>query len=141
MNNTPERDRGLLGLVERLIKRPESGAAAKAAQSTDDGAREGLDPVVPEDKAPVSLEPELAIESTRILSRAELADTMLRGLKAVDGCPRDGLEITIYGARPWNALLRITPAAGSIDAAAWRARVQNMVLLFRDQYQIAEDGN
>lgn len=136
MTETPERDRGLFSLVERLIKRP---APAVPAKPVDEDARDGLDPIVPDDKAPVSLEPQLTIESTRTLNRAELADIILRALQATDDCPPNGFEIVVYGTRPWNALLRITPAAGAVNAETWRDRLRTMVLLFREQYQVAED--
>jgi hypothetical protein len=36
-------------------------------------------------------------------------------------------------------MLRITPAAGVLpDAKAWRARLQDMVQLLRDQYDVTE---
>jgi hypothetical protein len=77
--------------------------------------------------------------STRSVDRAQLGDIILRALQATEGCPQRGFEVTVYGSRPWNALLRITPLAGAPDAAAWRARLETMVLLFREQYELKED--
>ncbi|UGV27251.1 hypothetical protein E0H22_17095 [Rhodopseudomonas boonkerdii] len=140
MTETTERDRGLLSLIDRLVKRPNTGSATKPLDAaTDDGAREGLDPVVPEAKAPVSLEPQIAVESTRDVTRIELADLIVKALKASEGYPDSGFEITVYGAHPWNAMLRITPAAGAVNAETWRDRLQAVVLLFRDRYEIKED--
>lgn len=148
-----ERDRGLLSLIDRLVKRPGAGAATKPLDTsksvdgklnltaTDEGAREGLDPIVPEDKAPVSLEPEIAVESTREVTRAELAELIIKALQAGDKYPTSGFEITVYGSRPWNALLRILPAAGPVKADIWRDRLQTVVLLFRDRYEIKENAD
>lgn len=141
-----ERDRGLLSLIDRLVKRPGASAATKPFDTPkpvapDDGAGEGLDPIVPEEKAPVSLEPQLSIESTRDVTRTELADLIVKALRASEGYPSSGFEITVYGSRPWNAMLRVTPAAGSVNADGWRARLQAVVLLFRDRYEIKEDAD
>jgi hypothetical protein len=140
VTETPDRDRGLLGLVERLIGK--SGdpdpAPAKPVPGIDADVKAGFDPVV-EDAPADSLEPQLSVEGTRSVTRGELADVILRALQAIESCPQNGFEVTVYGSRPWNAMLRITPAAGAmLDAKAWRTRVQDMVLLLRDQYDLTE---
>lgn len=132
-------DRGLLGLVERIMRKPAPPEAPKPAADVDVGMADGLDPVLKEEVAPASLEPAIAIESTRELTRAQLADVILRALHGIDGCPPKGFEVTIYGHRPWNAMLRVTPAAGALrDAASWRRRVQDMVQSLRDQYELTD---
>jgi hypothetical protein len=139
VKETPERDRGLLGLVERIMRRPGDPEPIKTETDADADTRDGLDPVVAEDAAPASLEPQLSVESTRTLGRSEIADVILRALRGIDGCPPDGFEVVVYGTRPWNAMLRITPAAGAVpDARAWRQRVQDMVQLLRHQYELSE---
>lgn len=131
--DTPERDRGLLGLVERIMRRPE-------AAETGIDRQDAIDPVIPGEVTPTSLEPQVSIESTRSLTRTELAGIILRALRRIDGCPARGLQVIVYGSRPWNAMLRITPAAGPVaDASAWRARVQSMIPLLRQQYDLVED--
>jgi hypothetical protein len=159
VSETTDRDRGLLSLIDRLVKRPGGAAATKpfeAAQSDsggqkaasgdklaapDEGASDGLDPIVPEEKAPASLEPLLAVESTREVNRSELAELIVKALQAGDKYPKSGFEITVYGSRPWNAMLRVTPAAGPVNAEIWRDRLQTVVLLFRDRYEIKEDAD
>ena len=137
MKETPQRDRGLLGLVERLMRRP--GDPEPIRPEPDADTRDGFDPVVAGENPAASLEPQLAVESTRTLDRSEIADVILRALKGIDGCPTAGFEVVVYGTRPWNAMLRITPAAGAVpDARAWRQRVQDMVQLLRHQYELRE---
>jgi hypothetical protein len=138
VTETPDRDRGLLGLVERLIRKSGDPDPAKPVSEIDADVKAGFDPVV--DDAPAdSLEPQLSVEGTRSVTRDELADVILRALQAIEGCPQNGFEVTVYGSRPWNAMLRITPAAGAmLDAKAWRVRVQDMVLRLRDQYDLTE---
>lgn len=139
MSESTDRDRGLLSLIERLVKRPEPAAPRTAPDgptAPDEGRAEGLDPVVPESKPATSLEPQLSVETLRKVDAGKLADLVLRALQAGEGCPAKGFEVTVYGVRPWNAMLRITPAAGAVDAAAWRKRLQTVVQLFREQYEL-----
>jgi hypothetical protein len=66
-----------------------------------------------------------------------MTEIILRALRAIDGCPKQGLDVVVYGSRPWNAMLRITPAAGPVaDASAWRARVRAMAVVLRGQYDV-----
>ena len=137
MKGRHDRDRGRLGLVERIMKRPSDPEPVRPEPDAD--ARDGFGPVVAEENPAASLEPQLAVESTRTLDRSEIADVILRALKGIDGCPAAGFEVVVYGTRPWKAMLRITPAAGSVpDARDWRQRVQDMVLLLRNQYELRE---
>lgn len=139
MKEPTERDRGLLGLVERLMKTSVASAAAKVAPRTDPDAKDGLDTVATASAAPASLEPQLSVEATRTLSHAEMADMILRTLHGIEGCPEQGFEVIIYGSAPWNAMLRITPAAGPLPHAdAWRSRVRELVPLLRDQYDLTD---
>lgn len=153
MSETNERDRGLLSLIDRLVKRPGAGAATKPFETAkpagdsktpappDDGAREGLDPIVPDNKPQASLEPVIAVESTREVTRTELAELIIKALQAGEKYPTKGFEITVYGSQPWNAMLRILPAAGPVNAKVWRERLQTVVLLFRDRYEIKESAD
>lgn len=146
-----ERDRGLLSLIDRLVKRPGASAATKPFETAkpaggkeiaiDEGTRDGLDPIVPENKAPVSLEPELTVESTREVSRDELAELIIKALQAGEKYPTKGFEIVVYGSRPWNAMLRILPVAGAVKADIWRDRLQTVVLLFRDRYEVKDNAD
>lgn len=132
-----ERDTGLLGLVERLVGRssePREVKPAPAVVPPDDG----LGPLLQNDAAPGLLEPQLTVEGPQTKTPAEMAEIILRALQAIEGCPRRGFEVTVYGAYPWNAMLRITPAAGAIDAALWRARVREMAHVMRGQYEVGE---
>ncbi|RYX86975.1 MAG: hypothetical protein EON84_21260 [Bradyrhizobiaceae bacterium] len=145
MTEAAERDRGLLSLIDRLVKKPGPVVATKAPHADqpaiDDGAREGLDPIVTDDAPQASLEPQLAVESTRSVSRSELASLVLKALQATEQAPISGVEITIYGERPWNAMLRVTPAAGPVKADLWRERLRTVVVLFRERYDVMPDAS
>ncbi|CAN5463432.1 hypothetical protein BH11PSE4_BH11PSE4_35070 [soil metagenome] len=138
MTKSTERDHGLLSMIERIMRRPGDSETAKSA-ADEAAAQDLLDPVVDVEAAPAMLEPQRSVEGERTCSRAEMADIILRALRAIDGCPKQGLEVTVYGAGPWNAMLRITPGAGPLkDAAAWRNRVRDMVPRLREQFELLD---
>jgi hypothetical protein len=130
-----ERDRGLLSLVERIMKRP----AERNRGAADGQAVDPATPVAASDLPLQSLEPQLSIESTGHVSRGAMAEMILRALAARTDCPKHGFEVTVYGNRPWNAMLRITPMAGPIrDAGSWHERVREMVPRLREQYELTD---
>jgi hypothetical protein len=43
----------------------------------------------------------------------ELAAMILADLRQVEGCPKDGVNVTVYGL-PWNAMLMYGTAAGPV---------------------------
>ena len=43
----------------------------------------------------------------------ELQAMILEDLRKVDGCPRQGVNITVYGM-PWNAMMMFGVAAGPV---------------------------
>lgn len=44
---------------------------------------------------------------------AELETMILEDLRNVDGCPKHGLNVTVYGI-PWSAMLMFGAAAGPV---------------------------
>jgi hypothetical protein len=83
-----------------------------------------------------------ASEGKRQLRTAgELADIILNALRAVDGVPERGFVITVYGSRPWNAMLTIKPEAGRIkDVQLWRQRVQDIGARLRRDFDLIDEG-
>jgi len=134
MAEPTDHDQGLLGLVERLLRRPEKPLPAKA-----DAAEDGLGPAVEVEAPPELLEPQISVEGPQTKTPAEMAEIILRALRAIAGCPAQGFEVIVYGSHPWNAMLRITPAAGGLpDGALWRARVRTMAHVLRGQYDVVD---
>eukprot|EP01035_Chromulina_nebulosa_P006294 gene6293-biopygen5346 len=132
-------DHGLLGLVDRLLRKPErrDSTVVKAAPADD-----GLGPAVPVAALPSLLEPQLSAEAARTCTPAEMADIILRALRTTEGCPQQGFEISIYGSSPWNAMLRITPAAGPVaNPTQWRTRVRDMVPVLRGQFDVVDQAD
>jgi hypothetical protein len=53
-------------------------------------------------------------EHTKELKTAEELQAMiLEDLRNVDGCPKQGVNVTVYGI-PWNAMLMFGAAAGPV---------------------------
>ena len=44
----------------------------------------------------------------------ELAAMILNDLRQVEGCPKDGVNVTVYGLNPWNVWLSFGAAAGPV---------------------------
>lgn len=149
MDNAPPGER-VLALINRFLQKagdaPASTAAGDIPEKEKDAVSDNAD--VKGDKfgeqtkeqAPLSLEPQMFVEGPRTRTSGEMADIILRALQAIDGCPKRGFEITVYGSNPWNAMLRITPAAGLTPVAAplWRERIRVLVPLLREQYEVMD---
>lgn len=48
----------------------------------------------------------------------ELAAMILHDLSGVDGCPKRGVKVTVYGLNPWNSLLTFGADAGPVPNKA-----------------------
>jgi hypothetical protein len=44
----------------------------------------------------------------------ELAAMILSDLKEIKGCPKVGINVTVYGSNPWNSWLSFGGAAGPV---------------------------
>ena len=77
---------------------------------------------------------------SRRKTAADLEAIILRALQTLDGVPKAGFVVTVYGSNPWNAMLTIKPEAGRLaDPALWRGRVRDMAVRLRQDYDLAED--
>jgi hypothetical protein len=126
---------------------PESDPEPKPDQTADaqEPTKADETPVmaVAEAQAPPPVEATpFASEGKRQLRTAgELADIILNALRAVDGVPERGFVITVYGSRPWNAMLTIKPEAGRIkDVQLWRQRVQDIGARLRRDFDLIDEG-
>jgi hypothetical protein len=48
----------------------------------------------------------------------ELAAMILQDLSSVDGCPKRGVTVTVYGLNPWNSMLTFGVDAGPVPNKA-----------------------
>ena len=52
-------------------------------------------------------------EAKQLKTAEELEAMILEDLSAIDGCPAQGVNVTVYGI-PWNAMLMFSAAAGPV---------------------------
>lgn len=45
---------------------------------------------------------------------SELAEMIRQDLGKVEGCPKHGVNVTVYGLNPWNAMLMFDANAGAV---------------------------
>ena len=55
-----------------------------------------------------------AIPKKEDRSAEELAAMIHADLSKIDGCPKRGVRVTVYGLRPWNSLLTFGMEAGAV---------------------------
>lgn len=92
--------------------------------------------------------PEVAVEAhsdrpaagptvKEIKTAAELAQMIEADLATHPQCPK-GLQVTVYGAALWRAMLTITPAAGPVrDPQEWRDLTEELAERLRKRYDLA----
>jgi hypothetical protein len=67
---------------------------------------------------------------------AELAQMIEADLAKHPQCPK-GLQVTVYGATHWRAMLTITPAAGPVrDPQEWRDLTEELAERLRNRYDL-----
>jgi hypothetical protein len=145
VTDNDELDSGLLALVQSVL---EPGVKPQAEVQTGTKTETGAEPEIesetesvaePADDSRLEAAPAISNELTRERSAEELAAIILNALRTLDGSPKEGFLVTVYGANPWNAMLTITPAAGAIkDAPLWRERVKEMAIRLRQHYDLVE---
>jgi hypothetical protein len=131
---------GIFSLVQHVFGKPTREAEASVADTSQNAQTENVETgdtpvaeVVKGESTAVTQEPRREIRTPNEM--AAFISTTLHAL----GCPEDGFVVTVYGSQPWNALLTITPAAGPVqDAALWRARVQDLAVRLRKEFDVSE---
>jgi hypothetical protein len=68
---------------------------------------------------------------------AELAQMIEADLAKHPQCPKDGFQVTVYGASLWRAMLTIAPAAGPIrNPQEWRNLTESLAERLRERYDL-----
>jgi hypothetical protein len=148
VTDNEELDPGLLALVQSVLEpgikpKVEVQTETKTETEPETEIEPETEPVIglarPADDSKPEAAPAIFNELTRARSAEELAAIILNALRTLDGSPKNGFAVTVYGANPWNAMLTITPAAGAIkDAPLWRERVKEMAIRLREHYDLVE---
>jgi hypothetical protein len=89
--------------------------------------------------SPVSSRPNRASNTRNELkTAAELAAMIEADLAQHPECPKNGFQITVYGATHWRAMLTITPAAGRVrEPQKWRDLTDELAERLRQRYDLA----
>jgi hypothetical protein len=69
-------------------------------------------PATPEAEQPQGLTPPIPVKEKR--TAEELAAMIRQDLSSVDGCPKRGVTVTVYGLNPWNSMLTFGVDAGPV---------------------------
>jgi hypothetical protein len=75
-----------------------------------------------------------------ILSADKVQDLLVQGLAKMPGFPERGVSVTVYGSRPWNAMLSF--AVGSVSyqsAIALRGALRGIVNSLRPTIDVEPD--
>jgi hypothetical protein len=76
-----------------------------------------------------------------MLPADELQRLVLQGLRQIPDFPERGVAVTVYGSRPWNAMLNFAPRSTSqSNAPVFRKALTEIVLELRKQVEI-DDGH
>jgi hypothetical protein len=140
-------DKGLLALIQGVLGTRHSAPPPEFDLPRDDPPApvETAEPAPaaenPAAEAVAGNEPERPADTYgRRKSADELAAIILKALQTLDGAPASGFAVTVYGGNPWNAMLTIKPEAGPIaDPGLWRARVREMAVRLRQDFDLTED--
>jgi hypothetical protein len=98
-----------LTAAERGILRLLAGRQTNQAFAFDEGAKE------PETSAVNRLaQHPAAIPVKQTKTTDELAAMIYQDLSQLEGCPKRGVKVTVYGLNPWNSLLTFGVHAGPV---------------------------
>jgi hypothetical protein len=90
--------------------------------------------------SPGGMQSAISKDGRQSRTASEMADIILNALRADYPAPARGFVVTVYGSRPWNAMLTIKPEAGRIkDARLWRERVQDIGAQLRRDFDIIHE--
>ncbi|MBR0717540.1 hypothetical protein [Bradyrhizobium liaoningense] len=127
------KEAGLAALISSIFAPPTSPATAPPAPEMPPTLQE--EPVTaaaPPAKPVASLSAGDTDEKRARLPAVAIADLVLGELRKVDGFPKAGVSITVYGSRPWNAMIRFAPfSTTSQDATRLRRALPEIVFRLR----------
>ena len=155
------KDAGLVALITGILggkraeeQAPEPHPLADASPSAPTGAPAIVPPVLeipptlqeealtasaPSTKPAVPASAGSPDEKRARLPAVAIADLVLGELRKVDGFPKSGVSITVYGYRNWNAMVRFAPFSTTSQNAA-RLRHALPDIVFRLRQYVDLDG-
>jgi hypothetical protein len=78
----------------------------------------------------------------RTLTGDEVRSLILESLGQIPNFPKRGVAVTVYGFRPWNAMLNFAPRSTShSEALVFREALADIVRELRPQVEVDIEGN
>jgi hypothetical protein len=81
----------------------------------------------------------IAVPARGLRTANELAAMILADLSRLEGCPKQGVKVTVYGCNPWNCWLSFAPAAGPVRN---KTEIQNFCQIITERlkrlYEISD---
>jgi hypothetical protein len=148
-----EETSGLLGMLSRALSRPTDGFKFEIvpAHEQKPPPEPNVDVVGPPEllgsavqKQPAEPELQFAAQllpvKRRTLSTDKVQWLILESLRQIPDFPDRGVAVTVYGFRPWNAMLNFAPGSTSHgEAIAFREALADIVRELRTQIEIDAD--
>jgi hypothetical protein len=80
-------------------------------------------------------EPTAATRKMRTISADHLQNLILAAFQKIEGFPKDGVSITVYGLRPWNVMITFAPGSASFqNATMYREMLPQIVAKLREEF-------
>jgi hypothetical protein len=130
---------GILGVTRADAQAPEQHPVTEAAPPTPEvPPKLQQEPTAaPPSKPSVPTSAAGADEKRPRLPAVAIADLVLHELRKMEGFPRSGVSITVYGYRNWNAMIRFAPfSITSQNAARLRKALPDIVFKLRHYVDI-----
>jgi hypothetical protein len=136
-----EYDKGVVNLAQLIFGEPQP----KSEQPKSEQPKSEPPPAEPNvlqqaPKVTVEVPPDRADmpEGKETKTAAELAQMIEADLVKHPQCPKNGLQVTVYGTTLWRAMLTITPAAGPVrNPQEWRDLTEELAERLRKRYDLA----
>jgi hypothetical protein len=138
-------DRSLLGmLAQALGKSKDNFTFDTGPVETAESAEPPTKRRVPDDVEQLERASETpqTLPSTRLkLPASKVGDLLLEGLMQMPDFPRRGVQVTVYGSNPWNAMLNFAPGSTSHkNAITCREALTEIVDKLRPTVEVDLDG-
>jgi len=151
--NDRAKETGLAAVISGILGGKRAGEQASAAHPLAEAAASTTAPPAPARPPTLQGEPATAAappakplvplspggpdEKRARLPAVAIADLVLGELRKMDGFPESGVSITVYGSRPWNAMIRFAPfSTTSQDAARLRHALPDIVFRLREHVEL-----
>ena len=130
MTDDEKPDDSLLAMIKRAINPTQEAEPIEESNLPEDEpvltSEPILEPIVLESAEPIgqpefppepSSKPEIASTQSRSRTAEDVQKMISDALTTIPGAPKRGMTITVYGYRPWNAMVTFAPGSANISTA------------------------